>query len=132
LPEGTVIAPGASSELVVRVSPNAVGRASDSWTINANDGQGVRRVSLAVTGYAPPVMPPVTTPASPDAGTSASSPSQPDSELAAQTRTEDGPVVGHACAVAGAAGAPGPAELALFGACAAATALARRRRRRQS
>jgi iron transport multicopper oxidase len=132
LPEGTVIAPGASSELVVRVSPNAVGRASDSWTINANDGQGVRQVSLAVTGYAPPVMPPVTTPASPDAGTSASSPSQPDSELAAQTRTEDGPVVGHACAVAGAAGAPGPAELALFGACAAATALARRRRRRQS
>ena len=48
--EGTVLAPGASIEQVVRVSPTEVGLVSDVWQLNANDGQGLRLVTFSVTG----------------------------------------------------------------------------------
>ena len=58
--EGTIIAPGASIEQLVRVSPTVPGANTDVWQLNANDGQGLRLVTFKVTGVArvpPPTQP---------------------------------------------------------------------------
>jgi outer membrane protein assembly factor BamB len=59
--EGTIIAPGASLEQLVRVSPAALGLNTDVWQLNANDGQGLRVLSFSVTGIAWPTPAPTTT-----------------------------------------------------------------------
>ncbi|HVU51943.1 MAG TPA: choice-of-anchor D domain-containing protein, partial [Polyangia bacterium] len=59
--EGTVLAPGASIEQLVRVAPTVVGVVSDQWQLNANDGQGLRLVTFSVTGVMPQAPPPATT-----------------------------------------------------------------------
>jgi hypothetical protein len=132
LPEGTIIAPGASSEQIIRVSPDVVGPETDAWVINADDGVGVRQLSLSVTGYMPPTPPPAPAPpADAGMGTPASATSQASAEgELVQNQPEEPAVVGHACAIAGRAGAPGPAGLLAFGAGVAATLVRRRRRLR--
>jgi len=60
--EGTVIAPGASFEQLVNVSPAVAGVATDVWQLNADDGQGLRVLSMEVTGVTPaPAVAPTTT-----------------------------------------------------------------------
>jgi len=54
LAEGTVIAPGASVQARVNFTAGTLGPATSSWVINANDGSGVRSVTLAGTGTAAP------------------------------------------------------------------------------
>jgi hypothetical protein len=50
--EGTIIAPGASFEQLVSVSPSVVGIATDVWQLNADDGQGLHVLTMKVTGVA--------------------------------------------------------------------------------
>jgi hypothetical protein len=50
LGEGTTIAAGATLTESVTFKPTAVGSTADAWVIAANDGQGVRDVSLVGTG----------------------------------------------------------------------------------
>jgi HYDIN/CFA65/VesB family protein len=49
LPEGTVIAPGASLTETVSVTPTSSGSFSDVWTINGNDGGAARVVTFTAT-----------------------------------------------------------------------------------
>src|SRR5450432_450693 len=97
--EGTVIEPGASLEELVRVSPTVVGVNADVWQLNANDGQGLRLVTLTVSGTAPPApaptaAPPAATPVAPEASGGSLS-----SEQAGQAPGQDAPAGG--CGVAG-------------------------------
>jgi hypothetical protein len=122
--EGTVIAPGASLEQVVRVSPVVVGANTDVWQLNANDGQGLRLVTFTVTGVAAPT--PLASPASgttaaEPAATSTANPLTSDQGAAAQ-----GSSLAGGCSVGGGA-APGLTPLGL-----ALAALSRARRRRRS
>jgi iron transport multicopper oxidase len=127
LDEGTAIAQGATLEVLVRVSPTAVGANTDVWQINASDGQGLRLVTMTVTGAARPTPAPTPTPApapaasSPDGGAPSAAP------LAAAS-AEDPPayraVSGGGCSVGGAA----PSGLPALGL--ALLALGARRRRR--
>jgi MYXO-CTERM domain-containing protein len=61
--EGTVLAPGASFEQLVNVAPAVAGVATDVWQLDADDGQGLRVLSMTVTGVTPPapVAPTTTT-----------------------------------------------------------------------
>jgi outer membrane protein assembly factor BamB len=126
LPEGTILAPGASREQLVRVSPTAVGPVTDVWRLNADDGQGLRDISFTVLGLeAPPAPPPETVaqmmsvPVGPT-GLASNNPS-------ALNRGGNGEVVGHACSAAGDVGSSGLLGLGLI---ASALALVRRRARR--
>jgi hypothetical protein len=122
LDEGTVIAPGASVEVLIRVSPTEVGVNSDVWQINANDGQGLRLVTMAVTGVArPAAAAPTTTGGTPDGAASTSAP---------LTAAADGgaPVAGEASGGCSLGGAPRPGLRGL-GLALALTALVSRRRR---
>jgi MYXO-CTERM domain-containing protein len=56
--EGTVLAPGATIEQLVRVTPTEVGSLTDVWQLNANDGQGLRLVTFKVDGWQLPAAPP--------------------------------------------------------------------------
>ena len=58
--EGTIIAPGATLEQLVRISPAALGLNTDVWQLNANDGQGLRVLTFSVTGltWPPSAAPP--------------------------------------------------------------------------
>jgi iron transport multicopper oxidase len=126
LPEGTIMAPGASLQELIRISPIVVGPASDVWRINANDGQGLREVTLAVTGLAGPVVAP---PPGPDAGTDAMSMTVESNEPTVANEDDPGAsdeVVGHACSAAGTARSP---RLLGLGLVAAALVSIRRRRR---
>ena len=130
--EGAVLAPGASIEQVVRVSPTEVGLVSDVWQLNANDGQGLRLVSFSVTGAKPPAAAaPATTGAAGAAGgatgaggATASTATPLTADQDAPPAADNGPVVGS-CALGG---APPPASGALA-ALAIALGLAARRRR---
>ena len=53
LPAGTTIAPGASVTETVAFDPTVEGALTDGWTINANDGLGVRTITVAGTGLTP-------------------------------------------------------------------------------
>jgi outer membrane protein assembly factor BamB len=119
--EGTVIAPGASLEQLVRVSPAAVGANTDVWQLNANDGQGLRLITFSVTGLAPP-------PATPPAADGSASPTI--TPLTANPDASDPGISGGrggGCSLGdGASPVPGGGSLA---AVLAALALAVRRRR---
>ena len=127
LPEGTSIAPGASLQEVIRVSPTVVGSVSDVWRINANDGQGLREVTLTVNGLAGPVV--VAPPPGPDAGTDAVSMTVQSNEPTVANEDDPGAsdeVVGHACSAAGTTQSP---RLLGLGLVTAALVSIRRRRR---
>jgi iron transport multicopper oxidase len=51
--EGTIIPPGATLDQVVRMSPATAGTSTDTWQLNADDGQGLRVVTMSVTGVEP-------------------------------------------------------------------------------
>jgi PQQ-like domain len=127
LDEGTVIAAGASLRQTIVVSPTAPGAASDVWQINANDGQGLRLVTMAVTGLATPDTAPAPLaydpPSDPDPPTAAP-PSTPATSAASRT------IVGS-CNVAGDARPPGASLWGLFAAAAAARCRTRRVRCRR-
>jgi outer membrane protein assembly factor BamB len=59
--EGTILAPGASIEQLIRVSPAAEGANADVWQLNANDGLGLRQLTMTVLGLARPVTPAAST-----------------------------------------------------------------------
>ena len=128
--EGTILAPGASLEQLVRVSPTVVGPNTDVWQLNANDGQGLRLVTMTVSGMNWPAAAPAPAPA--PATTSSTTPATPDStdtlasQGAAGTAEVSGTKTIGGCAVAGAA-SPWDRPLGLFVAS-VAVALARRRR----
>ena len=128
LAEGTILAPGASLEQLIRVSPTVVGPVTDVWRINANDGQGLREISLTVTGLTPlPVVapPPTSTVAMtpPPESTGTLEQNDPDVD---PTRAESATVVGHACSAAGDASA---SSFGLLGPLTVAFALTLARRR---
>ncbi len=50
LPEGSVIAPGASLSETVLFTPTATGAASDSWAFNSDDGSGIQLVTFKGNG----------------------------------------------------------------------------------
>jgi outer membrane protein assembly factor BamB len=122
--EGTVIAPGASVEQLVRVSPTAVGANTDVWQLNANDGQGLRLVSFSVNGIAPPA--PAPTPAADPQASPTTTPLTAEQDLSAPGA--DG-ASGGACSVGGGA-APRPAGGSLAVVLAALALAVRRRRAR--
>jgi outer membrane protein assembly factor BamB len=116
--EGTVLAPGASLEQLVHVSPTIAGVTTDVWQLNANDGQGLRVVTFTVTGTAPPetaASAPMSDP--PPTQSTASLTSDP-------TPSSSSPAAGG-CSVAPAAPALGPVGVVL---AALALVLVRRRR----
>jgi hypothetical protein len=59
IPEGTVIASGASVTGTVRFAPTALGPASANWELNSNDGTGLKTIVFNGTGVAPtlPALP---------------------------------------------------------------------------
>jgi MYXO-CTERM domain-containing protein len=121
--EGTVIAPGASLEQLVRVSPAAVGPNTDVWQLNANDGQGLRLVTFTINGVAPPApaaATPVSTPAS--AATPTATPLT-SGRGAGASDAQNATVVGG-CSLGG---TPGRAPFGLALAALAVVALRRRR-----
>jgi len=52
IPEGTVVASGASITGTVRFAPTALGPASATWDINGNDGSGPRLITFSGNGVA--------------------------------------------------------------------------------
>jgi hypothetical protein len=77
LPEGSVIAPGGSVNLIVLFTPTTTGVATDAWSLNSDDGNGVQSVNFTGTGIAAvanPVLPSLsitgTNVAQPTSGTS--------------------------------------------------------------
>ncbi len=68
LAEGTTLAPGASLTETVVFTPTVVGTVTDSWTINADDGAGVRSVSFSGTGVPVTTLGGGITPPSPSYG----------------------------------------------------------------
>ena len=52
LPEGTFIAPGTSLTETVLFTPSTTGQETDSWSINSDDGNGVKTVNFTGTGIA--------------------------------------------------------------------------------
>ncbi|HSZ82117.1 MAG TPA: choice-of-anchor D domain-containing protein, partial [Polyangia bacterium] len=132
LPEGTTLAPGASLQELIRVSPTVVGPTNDVWRINANDGQGLREVTLTVTGVAAPVIMGSSSMGA-DAGTTeAMTVESNETTLANEGEVNEGneassdEVVGHACSAAGTARSP---RLLGLGFVTAALVWSRRRRR---
>jgi len=118
--EGTIIAPGQAIEQLIRVSPVVVGVTSDVWQLNADDAQGLRVVSMTVTGVARPVTAadPTSTVADidPDGGAEAGNgspsvaPSSPSSSWASEARSTNVSAA-SGCGIAG--GRASPASLAL-------------------
>ena len=53
LPEGTTMAAGSSRIEKVRFTPKGLGRQTDEWVLNVDDGQGVRAVSFTGNGVSP-------------------------------------------------------------------------------
>jgi outer membrane protein assembly factor BamB len=129
--EGTVLAPGASIEQLVRVSPTEAGAISDVWQLNADDGQGLRVVTFSVTGNKPPTPAPATTGAAGAAGTAAGAGGAPASTTTPLTAdpgappAQDAPAVGASCALGGTT----PPASGALAALAVALGLAARRRR---
>ncbi len=50
IPEGSTVAPGATLTATLRFTPAAVGLVSDVWTLNADDGLGLREVAIDGNG----------------------------------------------------------------------------------
>jgi hypothetical protein len=50
IPEGSTINPGATVTATLRFTPTALGLVSDVWTLNADDGGGLREVPIAGNG----------------------------------------------------------------------------------
>jgi MYXO-CTERM domain-containing protein len=123
--EGTVIEPGASLEQLVRVSPTDVGESSDVWQLNANDGQGLRLVTLTVTGTARPATAPATTPTVATTPAAAPPSALLSSDEASAPTGQDEAVTGCAVASGGA-----PRSMETSAPLLAVIILARRRRRR--
>jgi iron transport multicopper oxidase len=124
--EGTVLAPGASVEQLVRAVPLSVGSVSDVWQLNANDGQGLRAVTFTVYGF----QAPASTPATPSLSLGGP-PAASTTPLTAASSTEPQASGGGAtggCAVGGSS-SPTGASLVLG---LSMIALARRRRARAS
>jgi len=131
--EGTILAPGASLTQLVRVSPTMEGTNADVWQLNANDGLGLRLVTMTAFGLPRLVVestaaasgssPTPTVTAAEAAASSTASPL-----TSAEPRSSGGGVVTSnvGCDVGG--GAPGAA--APLGLMLAAVVLARRSRRR--
>jgi outer membrane protein assembly factor BamB len=110
LPEGTILAPGASREQLIRVSPTVVGPVTDVWRINADDGQGLREISMTVMGLEPlPVVvpPPTSTVTPPPASTGTLEQNDQNDLDVGPSRAQSAPVVGHACSAAGDASSTG-------------------------
>ena len=120
LDEGTVIAPGASLQQTIVVGPTSAGAVSDVWQINANDGQGLRIVTMAVEGVAPPDAPePLAFESAPDSSLVAST--------SADTNAASREIVGN-CSAASASPPRGVAAFALCGLLLIVTSVRRRRR----
>ncbi|HEX4403781.1 MAG TPA: choice-of-anchor D domain-containing protein [Polyangia bacterium] len=114
LDEGTIIGPGMSVEQLIRVSPAALGVNTDVWQLNADDGQGLRVVTMTVTGIARPVAPadPTVADTDPDAGTEAGVASNPASNAATDTAGATDAAAASGCDIAG--GRPTLPSLALL------------------
>jgi outer membrane protein assembly factor BamB len=123
--EGTVIAPGASLEQLVRVSPTLVGSNTDVWQLNANDGQGLRLLTMTVSGHARPATAPAAASATTSAAPQEVASSGP--EETSEATDQNATVVGG-CAVAGGVAPRSCHELAVLF---AAVVLGRRRQRRR-
>jgi hypothetical protein len=50
IPEGSTVAPGATVTATLRFTPSAVGLVSDAWTLNADDGGGLREIGVDGNG----------------------------------------------------------------------------------
>jgi outer membrane protein assembly factor BamB len=83
--EGTILAPGASIEQLVRVTPALVGANTDVWQLNANDGQGLRLVTFTVNGLMAPAAAATPTPTTDPAATPGTSAGSAATEPAAST-----------------------------------------------
>jgi hypothetical protein len=57
LPEGSVIAPGATLTQRIEFQPTTAGRATDSWIITGDDGSGARTVTLRGNGVGSGLVP---------------------------------------------------------------------------
>ena len=124
--EGTVIAPGASLEQLVRVSATVVGATTDVWQLNADDGQGLRLITFTVTGIAAPVAAaaPTVVPEQ-TAASSSAAPLTSDNVTSTPVSGNNATVVG-ACALGG---APRPSGGSLAVTLAALGLVVARRRR---
>ena len=54
LAEGTTLAPGSSLTETVDFTPTTLGSVADTWSINGDDGLGVRTISFTGAGIIPP------------------------------------------------------------------------------
>ncbi|HVX95852.1 MAG TPA: choice-of-anchor D domain-containing protein [Polyangia bacterium] len=129
--EGTTLAAGASLEQLIVATPVVVGVNSDVWQLNANDGQGVRIVTMTVTGVAPPAP---ASAADPSGDVGATAMSDPPGDRPASVR-RSGPTIGsgpsrNAGDLEGCSLARAPsADWAALGGALAMLAFARRRGR---
>jgi hypothetical protein len=129
--EGTTLAAGASLEQLIVATPVVAGVNSDVWQLNANDGQGVRIVTMTVTGVAPPAP---ASAADPSGDVGATAMSDPPGDRPASVR-RSGPTIGsgpsrNAGDLEGCSLARAPsADWAALGGALAMLAFARRRER---
>ncbi|HVZ75021.1 MAG TPA: choice-of-anchor D domain-containing protein [Polyangia bacterium] len=119
--EGTVIAPGASINQPVIAAPVDRAASEDVWTLNADDGQGVRLFTMRVTGQAMPSPTPVT-------GAAATPSTVDDSSSTTIAPAEVGPLR-TGCSVGGASSGS-PVSFGLLGLAMGAMALRRGRKAR--
>jgi outer membrane protein assembly factor BamB len=104
--EGMVIAAGATVQQTIVVAPQVAGPASDVWQLNADDGQGLRLLTMSVTGLESPSTAPE--PVTSASDSLAYAPASPEGSAEPAMST---PALADGCAVGG--GAPSGSLAAL-------------------